>query len=291
MPIACCRFTTSKLKAYEDLRKIKTYGFRGEALASISIISTVTITTRKAEDKCAYKAVYKGIHLLINCCTILDGQMVGEISQSAGLPGTIICAEKLFHNMPSRLASFKQPHEEANRIADCMTPLMNILNGHNHCFHSIPVLIRYAIHYPNVAFAYHRLDGKGYDFRTSGNGVRNARSFLKALLFEGSTCHNPCFTTRESNKGREGRGLYVYSSHSGVYQLGIPWSSASLFYKGMHVHTSGCLHFSSSTGSTCKYSCYQSVIFLINLQDKLKVFHLWVCNLLCEWQPSYCIIL
>ena len=111
----CERFTTSKLKDFEDLKAINTFGFRGEALASITHVARVTILTKTASSACAFKAKYS------------DGKLVplkiggkAEPKPMAGAVGTTITVEDLFYNMQTRRQAFKNS-EEYLRILDVMT--------------------------------------------------------------------------------------------------------------------------------------------------------------------------
>ncbi|CEP61494.1 mismatch repair ATPase MLH1 LALA0_S03e04104g [Lachancea lanzarotensis] len=108
LPVLCERFTTSKLTAFEDLRSIQTYGFRGEALASISHIARVTVTTKTQDEACAWKVSYAA------------GKMVGSPKPTAGRDGTVILVEDLFYNVHSRLRSLRSSNEEFAKILDCV---------------------------------------------------------------------------------------------------------------------------------------------------------------------------
>ncbi|KAL9127752.1 MAG: hypothetical protein Q9217_003435 [Psora testacea] len=128
MPILCERFTTSKLKTFEDLATIGTYGFRGEALASISHIAHLTITTKTADSSCAWRAHYADGKLT----PAKPGQSV-EPKPTAGRGGTQITVEDLFYNVPSRQRAFRSPSEEYSKILD--------------------IVGRYAVHCAGVAFS------------------------------------------------------------------------------------------------------------------------------------------
>ncbi|KAK5165272.1 DNA mismatch repair protein Mlh1 [Saxophila tyrrhenica] len=128
LPILCERFTTSKLKAFEDLTSIGTYGFRGEALASISHIAHLAITTKTADSSCAWRAHYAGGHL----APAKAGQ-TSDPKACAGRQGTQIAVEDLFYNVPTRRRAFRSASEEYAKIADMVG--------------------KYAVHCKGVAFS------------------------------------------------------------------------------------------------------------------------------------------
>ena len=131
---AFLRHATSKISADYDLFHIETLGFRGEALASISSVSKVTIKS------CAGEAQGKML--------VLEGAKVVSEEYYAPIKGTDLSVENLFYNTPARLKYLRNPHiEQAN--------ITNIIH-------------KFALSYPNVAFELH-VDGK-ITFKTYGDG-------------------------------------------------------------------------------------------------------------------------
>ncbi len=95
---------TSKIAKAEDLENILTLGFRGEAIASISSVSNMTITSKTAEGKC----------YSLSC----RGGELGQITEAAGGDGTEVCVEMLFFNAPVRLKFLKSDKNEEAEITN-----------------------------------------------------------------------------------------------------------------------------------------------------------------------------
>ncbi|MCQ2176161.1 MAG: DNA mismatch repair endonuclease MutL [Bacteroidales bacterium] len=101
------RHATSKITTAEDLTNILTYGFRGEALASIAAVSEVTLRTRRAEDEAATEIYTSG-----------DSRTVSE---TAAPVGSNFMVRNIFYNVPARRKFLKTDNVELKHIVDEFT--------------------------------------------------------------------------------------------------------------------------------------------------------------------------
>lgn len=132
------RHATSKISKKDDLYNLYTYGFRGEALSSISAVSKMTLSSRSEEDEVGSQI------------TVLGGK-VTSLKDVQRNRGTTIEIKELFFNTPARLKFLRKPTTEYINIKD--------------------IIIQEALSNPDVAIML-ILDGK-VSIKTSGNGIDN----------------------------------------------------------------------------------------------------------------------
>ncbi|MGI8950649.1 MAG: DNA mismatch repair endonuclease MutL [Chitinophagaceae bacterium] len=99
------RHATSKIKQIDDLFRVKTMGFRGEALTSVAAVAQVEIKTRKAENE-------------IGTYIEIENSIVLKQEHCACAVGTNICMKNLFFNVPARRNFLKSNAAEMRHIAD-----------------------------------------------------------------------------------------------------------------------------------------------------------------------------
>ncbi|MBO9128907.1 DNA mismatch repair endonuclease MutL [Bacillus sp. 165] len=146
--LAFDRHATSKIKDEHDLFRIRTLGFRGEALPSIASVSQLELVTSTGDEP--------GTHLIIK-----GGEVVKQES-TASRKGTDITVEHLFYNTPARLKYMKTINTELGNITD--------------------IVYRIALSHPNVAIKLLH-NGKKL-LHTSGNG--DVRQVLAAIYGVGT---------------------------------------------------------------------------------------------------------
>ncbi len=108
--LALERHATSKIAALEDLHRLTTLGFRGEALPSIAAVSRMKITTRTRDAEAATEVE-------------VEAGKVTRRGQAARAPGTTIVVRDLFHNLPARRKFLNSPAGElraALRLMEAM---------------------------------------------------------------------------------------------------------------------------------------------------------------------------
>lgn len=132
---AFLRHATSKIESAEDLARISSLGFRGEALSSIAAVSRVEVITKTPEA-------------LTGVRYVLEGAVEKSYEEIGAPAGTTFIMRNLFFNTPVRRKFLKQPATEGGYIADLMEHL--------------------ALSRPDISFKF--LLGNQLRFHTSGNG-------------------------------------------------------------------------------------------------------------------------
>ena len=108
LPLAVARFATSKIATLDDLERAATLGFRGEALASIGAVARLTIVSRRAETKHAYR---------IAC----EAGVLSPVEPAALAAGTTVEVEDLYFNTPARRKFLKSEATEFGRCEEAFT--------------------------------------------------------------------------------------------------------------------------------------------------------------------------
>ena len=129
------RHATSKIRKEEDLLKITSMGFRGEALASIAAVAKVTLTTKNVNEAIG------------NVVQVEAGNILSKM-ETASVTGTKIEIRDVFYNVPARFKFLKKDSTEAGYIED--------------------VVIREALANPSISFKY--INNSKTIIQTNGNG-------------------------------------------------------------------------------------------------------------------------
>ncbi|HXF79790.1 MAG TPA: DNA mismatch repair endonuclease MutL [Usitatibacter sp.] len=146
LPLALARFATSKIATLEDLERAASLGFRGEALASIGAVARLSISSRRAGERHAWR---------IAC----EAGNVSALEPAALAAGTTVDVEDLYFNTPARRKFLKSEATEGARCDEAYT--------------------RIALSRPGVAFAL-SVNGR----RTSHLPPEGSRQRAAALLGE-----------------------------------------------------------------------------------------------------------
>ncbi|HIZ70890.1 MAG TPA: DNA mismatch repair endonuclease MutL [Candidatus Atopostipes pullistercoris] len=186
------RHATSKIYTTDELFRIRTLGFRGEALPSIASVSELTIET--AEDKKPGKHLY------------LKGGEIVENTSAQSRRGTMIKVEQLFYNTPARLKHIRSLRTEISHITNYMNRFalsnpdisFEFINDGNQLMKTVGNGdIRQAIasvYGVNIARKMREIEAENFDFKVSGYTslpeVTRANNSYITLIVNGRYIHN-----------------------------------------------------------------------------------------------------
>jgi DNA mismatch repair protein MutL len=110
LALAVASHATSKIGSFDDLERVSSMGFRGEALASVSSVARFSLTSRQAGDDSAWRVE-------------VDGGRMQEVRPAQHPPGTTIEVRDLFYNVPARRKFLRAERTEFAHIDDLLKSL------------------------------------------------------------------------------------------------------------------------------------------------------------------------
>lgn len=192
--VCILRHATSKINDHNDLFRVKTLGFRGEALASIGSCSVLSLTSKQAPNPTAFRA------------EVRFGRFKG-VQPIAGTPGTIVEVTSLFHELPARRHFLKATRSET---AQCRR-----------------TFIEKALPYPSVEFELYTDGRPGLKLLETNQAGRVASAFgikledLKAVKGEFQGIHVNAIIARPEKARRDRSGIHIYINRRKVTDFSL----------------------------------------------------------------------
>ncbi len=185
LPLALTRHATSKIASLDELERVASLGFRGEALASIASIARVELTSRVTSQQHAWKI------------GALDGVM-GQVEPAALSRGTVIEARDLFFNTPARRKFLKTA---ATEYGHCDETLRRLALAHPGCAFTLVHNGRVSRRFAVSDWQARALEVLGEDFAEAARTLDEAAGPLRLFGLAGLPAY--------SRAGRDAQYLFV----------------------------------------------------------------------------------
>ncbi len=185
LKLALTRHATSKIASLDDLERVASLGFRGEALASIASVARLTLTSRVAEAAHAWKV------------GALDGKLHSP-EPAALARGTVVEVRDLFFNTPARRKFLKSPPTE---FAHCDEALRRVALAHPDCAFTLAHNGRISKRLTVADWQARALDILGEDFAAAARTLDEAAGPLRLYGLAGLPAY--------SRSGRDAQYLFV----------------------------------------------------------------------------------
>jgi len=185
LKLALTRHATSKIASLDDLERVASLGFRGEALASIASVARLTLTSRVAEAPHAWKV------------GALDGKLHSP-EPAALARGTVVEVRDLFFNTPARRKFLKSPPTE---FAHCDEALRRVALAHPECAFTLAHNGRIGKRLTVADWQARALDILGEDFAAAARTLDEAAGPLRLYGLAGLPAY--------SRSGRDAQYLFV----------------------------------------------------------------------------------